>query len=104
MINKNTAILYYLKYPIVPILDYYIDADGNYVALDEGEIHTWVAGEKTSDGQATSPGEQYTSLTVETDWKYQDKLELASRILSAMGIENGDSMVYQYSQQLKVEQ
>jgi hypothetical protein len=50
MINTESTILYYMKYPNVPIYDYYIDVNGNYQYLTTGETHDWVTGETDSNG------------------------------------------------------
>jgi hypothetical protein len=105
MINKDTAVLYYMKYPNTPAYDYYRDVNGNYVYLAEGEVHVWATGEKDSSGNTKTIGDSdYTSLTIELEWKEQDKLEIASRILKALGVNLDRKGVSAYAQQLKNEQ
>jgi len=104
MINKNTTTLYYLKYPTAPIFDYYIDVNGNYVYLAAGATHTWVTGEKDSTGATHTTGDaDWNSLTVELEWKDQDKLKIVTKILRNLGIRLSDAEVFQYSQQQKSE-
>jgi len=105
MINKATAILYYIKEPTTPVYDYYIDVNGNYVYLDEGETHEWEAGQIDSDGTTHTVGDDdWDSKTIELEWKNQDKIEIASRILRDMGVELTRQEVQQYAQQLITEQ
>lgn len=105
MIDSSTAILYYIKNPNTPVYDYYIDVNGVYQYLAEGEIHTWVTGEKDSSGNTKTTGDpDYTSLTVESEWKDQDKLRLITRILRNLGVNLSDDDVIKYAQQQKVEQ
>ena len=104
MLNKNTTVLYYLKYPNTPILDWYQDVNGNYVYLTEGESHTWVTGEKDSSGNTKTTGDaDYVSTTVETEWKDQDKQAIAHRILRTLGVSIDQKDVAVYAQQMKSE-
>jgi hypothetical protein len=104
MTKISTSILYYMKYPNTPILDWYQDVNGNYVYLTEGEVHTWVTGEKDSNGSTKTTGDpDYTSLTVEVEWKDQDKEVIAHRILRTLGVSIDQQDVAQYAQQMKNE-
>jgi thymidylate synthase len=104
MTKISTSILYYLKYPNTPILDYYIDVNGNYVYLAEDEVHTWTTGEKDSSGNTKTTGDaDYISLTTEMEWKDQDKIDISHRILRTMGVEIGEKEVFEYAQKLKSE-
>jgi hypothetical protein len=103
-INKNTTILYYLKYPNTPIYDWYQDVNGNYVYLAESATHVWVTGEIDSSGTTHTTGDaNWNSLTIESDWKDQDKLEISNRILRTLGISIDQKDVAMYAQQLKNE-
>lgn len=46
----------------------------------------------------------HLSLTVELEWKNQDRLKIATRILRTMGVRLSEAEVFQYAQQLKIEQ
>lgn len=103
MININTTYLYYIKNPVTPILDYYVDVNGNYQYLSASEEHKWATGEKDSSGNTHTYGDQnYTSTTVELEWKDQDKLDIVSRILSLMGVNLDSGEIMQYAQELKL--
>ena len=75
---QNNFTLSYLRYPISPIYDYYIDATGLPVYLAAGEGHNWADGETDSSGvehneSSTSvSGYEYTSKTVELDFNEED--------------------------------
>jgi hypothetical protein len=73
----------YIEEPAEPAYDYYYDADGNLVYLEEGASHTLLAGEEYRDG--TSIG-IVNSITVELPYREEDKLIIASMILSKIGI------------------
>jgi len=104
MIKGSEAILYYIKYPATPIYDYYRDVNGNYVYLEEGATHVWATGEKDSTGGTHTAGDDdWSSLTIELEWKDQDRLKIASRILRIMGVKLSEAEVFQYAQQLKTE-
>jgi hypothetical protein len=104
-INKTTSILYYMKYPTTPVYDYYIDVNGNYQYLAEGATHVWTTGEKDSQGNTKTTGDpNYSSLTIECEWKDQDKLAITSKILRYMGIHLDEGEVLQYAQEMKTEQ
>lgn len=104
MISGNTTILYYMKYPDTPVYDYYIDVNGQYQYLAVGEVHKWTTGEIDSSGVTRTTGDpDYTSTTVELEWKDQDKLKISSKILRYMGIHLDEGEVLQYAQQLNIE-
>lgn len=96
--------LTYLRYPTTPKYDYYIQTNGLPVYLAAGEKHTWLAGQEDSSGNVKTGAEgEYTSLTVELDFNDEDKLKIAARILQAMSIPINEAGVFQYAEQLKIE-
>lgn len=101
MINKNTTTLMYLEYPSVPRYDYYVDTDGNYVYLAENETHLWQDGEKDSQGNIkSSTDSEYTSKTVELEFKDEDKLVIANRILRTLGVSMENNEVVEVSNEI----
>lgn len=108
-LDTNNFTFSYLRYPISPVYDYYIDANGVVQYLAEGEGHDWEDGETDSSGvihyasSGSLSGYEYTSLTKELDFNEEDKLKVAYRILQAVGVPINEAGVYQYAEQLKRE-
>jgi hypothetical protein len=104
MIDKSTTVLYYIKYPDIPFMDYYIDVNGVYQFLEENDIHLWDDGEIDSYGNSHNAGDSnYTSRTVELNWKKQDRIKIAERILRTMGVRLNEKQLFEYAQQSMME-
>jgi len=98
--NPNYLTLYYLRYPIEPILDGYFDSEDNFVYLSEGESHTLTTGEVALDG---TTGTTYTSKTVEMEWDEESKLKIADRILARLGVSLNDAGITQHAMAVEKE-
>jgi hypothetical protein len=104
MINKTTSILFYLKYPTIPFYDYYKDVNGRYHYLEAGETHSWVEGEVDSNGREKLGTESlYTSQTVEMNWKNEDKIIIAQRILATLGVRVNEKQLFEHAYTAKTE-
>lgn len=98
----------YLRYPLAPVYDYYIDVNDNTVFMPAGTTHTLTSGETYSDGTGyvTPPAPPTpnpnikTSQTVDLEWGVMDQLDIVSIMLSMMGVNLRDS-VMQYAEQMK---
>lgn len=102
--SDETLTVDYLRTPKEPILDYYIDADGAYQYLDEGETHTVVVGEVYP--VASSPptvGSEYSSTTIETIWNDVDKENILYMVLAYAGITVSRADIGQYFDAKRVE-
>lgn len=101
-LNKSYFTFSYLRYPVAPKYDYYIDANGVTHYLAAGATHTWASGETDSSGVVHTTG-TYTSLTVELDFNEEDKLKIVDKIIQAVSVPVNDGTAYQYAEQLKME-
>jgi hypothetical protein len=92
----------YLRYPTEPYLDgYVLDSNNEFVYLDEDEsVDLDSVGGESLDG--TSSG-TYNSKTVELEWKFEDKLEIAARIASSYGLSIDKSSLWEYGKMIKSE-
>lgn len=108
-LDQNNFTLSYLRYPTSPVYDYYIDANGLSIYLEEGEGHNWSDGETDSAGvvhyesSGSVSGYEYTSLTEELDFNEEDKLKIAYKIMQALAVPINEATVYQYAEQAKNE-
>ena len=95
----------YLKLPVVPFLDYYINANGLYTYLDEGATGINVpAGAVYSDGRAGPI--TVSSLTKDLEWHEHQTPIIINIILQKAGIILNDQTAIQYgiAKQTKEEQ
>jgi hypothetical protein len=99
--NITSAEFTYLRKPLTPVYDYYIDANANEVYLAAGTFHTLTTDETGSAGQTSGT---VTSLTVELDWDELFHVVFCNEVLSRVGINLKDGMVEQYINQAKQEQ
>ena len=99
--NITSAEFTYLRKPLTPVYDYYIDANANEVYLLTGTSHTLTTDETGSAGQTSGT---VTSLTVELDWDELFHVVFCNEVLSRVGINLKDGMVEQYINQAKQEQ
>lgn len=99
---KKVDYIYY-RYPLTPVYDYYINADGENIYLSEGEQHTLTAGEEGSAGQTYSPTSTttVTSLTQEFEFNDIDKIDIAILILSDIAQNLSDDRLQAYAQNAK---
>jgi len=103
-LNQSYFTFSYLRYVGEPFYDYYIDVNGLPHYLAEGATHTWVTGERDSNGTSHTTGDTaWTSLTKELDFNEEDKLKVATKILQAVSVPINEAGVYQYAEQLKNE-
>lgn len=79
----------YLRYPDDPYLDGYIDSNGNFNYLANGESPD--AGEELISGNTTSQ-------TIELEFEDEDKIEIAANMLSSLGIAYNKQSLFQYAQ------
>ncbi len=96
----------YLRLPIVPVLDYYINANGTYTYLDEDATNITIpAGAIYSDGVTTNPS-TVNSLTKNFEWHEHQTDIIINMILQKAGIVLGDQTAIQYgiAKQTKEEQ
>lgn len=91
----------YLKKPIDPVLDYYINSSGGEVFLDVGENHTWKSGEFDSSGNSGNVGNIYTSKTVDVQFEQNAFLHLARLVLMKVGINLKYFELTQFENQFK---
>ena len=78
-----TADLVYYRYPVVPVFDYYVDATGELVYLENGETHELTSGEVDSAGNTSGT---FTSASVELEWGDSEKIDITWLIIKNMGI------------------
>ena len=92
---------WYLKQPVQPFLDYYVDSSYNKTFLDAGESYTVVAGDTFPVYTGTAPvaGATYSSLTKEMEWRNFDKPSILYMILQKIGVAITDQMITEYSMQ-----
>ena len=86
--------LVYLKAPQSCIFDYYINAQGEIIYLDEDEIHTLLTDEVYRDG--TESG-QVVSISKELEWADNDKLRILEMVLMKLGVKMENGAVMQYA-------
>jgi hypothetical protein len=84
----------FLRYPTNPYYDYYIDSNGAYIYLEEGESHTLQAGEEGSAGQTSGV---VVSLSKELEWNEVGKLDIANLVLQHIGINLREGQLFQYA-------
>jgi len=90
----------YLRYPKTPYMDGYVDASGEFQYLDEGETKELSANETALDGSSDT---SYDSKTVELEWKMEDKIEIAARILADVGVSIDKMSLWQYRKMMQQE-
>ena len=108
--NSYEFLLSYLRYPLDVVLDYYVDATGNFQYLGASSGHNWVDGEYDSDGDeqtsasvSISGSYEYTSTTVEPEWNNDDRLKILEYILRDVGISIDQMSIYEYANMQKNE-
>lgn len=79
----STADLVYYRYPVTPVFDYYVDAAGELVYLENGEEHVLTEGEIDSAGNTSGT---FTSQSVELEWGDSEKIDITWLIIKNMGI------------------
>jgi hypothetical protein len=87
----------YLRYPTTPCYDYYIDAYGGYIYLQEGQKYTLQTGEQGSSGQTSGT---VTSLSRELEWNEIGKIDIANLVLQHIGINLREGQLFQYSEKV----
>jgi hypothetical protein len=92
----------YLRKPITPVYDYYIDANLNEIYLPAGSSHTLTSGETGSAGQTS--GTTVNSNTVELDWDPIFHIEFCNEVLQRVAPHLKDAQLAQYAAQSKAEQ
>lgn len=97
----TSATLTFYRYPITPILSYYIDLNGDIVPMEAGATHVLLEGETGSNGEGV--GETVTSSTVEHEWGEDTAPDMAYIILRNMGIPLGRADVFQAADKIKKE-
>lgn len=84
----------FLKKPTEPFFDYYWDANDDIIYMPEGSSHTLGAGEMYRDG--TTVG-LVNSISVELPFPDQEKIDVAYKILSKLGVPIQETMAAQYA-------
>lgn len=97
-----TAEFVYMKNPVKPVYDYYIDADLNYIYLDAGTTHLLADGETGSAGQTT--GTTVVSLTVEPEWNDLYFVEFCNEVLQKVSINLTSEQLRQYVKEVEGKQ
>ena len=90
----------YLREPLQPVYDYYMDANLNEVCLAYGQSYTLGAGETGSDG-TTSGG--VTSNTIELDWDNEIHPRIVSYIARDLGLNIREGDLVQFANMKKEE-
>jgi hypothetical protein len=96
--NLQRANFVYIRNPLTPVYDYYINADLEYVYMLPGTVHTLLTGEEGSLGQTTGTVQ---SLSVELEWNDINKIDISSIILSFLGINVREPQLQQYAEMSK---
>lgn len=93
----------YLKKPVKPVYDYYINLSDEETFLEEGEVHAWFTGEIGSDGKTKNPATDppYTSQTVELLFPQNVHTKLAMMLLSLVGINLSYKELLGYAEQIQ---
>lgn len=100
----NINISYY-RYPLQPVCDYYIDADGVLQFLGQGETHVWQNGEIDSDGDARVAGDpDWDSRTQELEFNEDFHENFIQELLVRVGIRLNERDVMQYAKALEQEE
>lgn len=95
--NLSNITLVYIRYPLTPKYDYYIDVNGNYVPLASGATHVWATGEIDSSGTTHTIGDpNYNSTTQELEYDRDIHPEFATRVLERAGVRMTNDMLAQY--------
>lgn len=84
----------YIRFPLIPVYDYYFDSNGAYVYLPQGSTHTLLAGEEGSQGQTTGT---VVSLSQEVEFDDTNKIDIAGLILQMIGINLREGQLFQYA-------
>lgn len=100
--NIATAEFVYMKNPVKPVYDYYIDADLNHIYLTAGATHLLTAGETGSAGQTA--GTTVTSLTVEPEWNDLYFVEFCNEVLQKVSINLTSEQLRQYVKEVEGKQ
>jgi len=99
--NATELQLSYIRIPVTPIYDYYMDQYGTEVCMAASTTHALGTGEIGSLGQTSGT---VSSLTVELEWDDYVHPQIAIRILEKLGVSLRESDIIQYSQLLKNDQ
>ena len=89
-----TVTLTYLRVPPSCIFDYYINAEGEVVYLDEKDDYALGTDEEYRDG--TDSG-TVSSISKELWWNDHDKLKILEMVLMKLGVKMENGAVMQYS-------
>ena len=92
----------YLRYPVDPIYDYYIDAFGDNIYLLPSTTHTLTGTEEGSAGQVAPT--IVTSTSVEIEFPKNTYIRIARLLLSKIGISLGMNELVQYSEMQQIKQ
>lgn len=96
--NMTSLKLSYIKKPVIPLYDYYLDANYNEVYLAASASHTLVSGEYGSAGQTAG---SVSSLTVELDIPEDLHLQFANYLLGKISMRDQNQLMYQAAQNEK---
>ncbi len=91
----------FMKNPLTPIYDYYIDANLNLIYLPEGSSHLLTTGETGSAGQVVGI---MVSLSKELEWNSLYHVEFCNEILQKVGINLKDEQLRAYVREVEGKQ
>lgn len=89
----------YLRMPVTPVYDYYINAIGEHIYLEPGTTYLLDTDEEGSQGQTA--GTVVTSLSAEAEWDDINKLDIISFVLADLGINIREGMLQQFAEMSK---
>jgi hypothetical protein len=88
----------YLRYPVKPVYDYYIKANGEYVYLAPGQAYALQPGEEGSQGQINTT---VVSQSVEIEWDEVNQLDIIYLMADFVGINLREMPLMQYANMMK---
>lgn len=100
--NAGSINITYIRYPLVPVYDYYVDEYANEVCLEPGDSHTLGSGEYGSAGQTS--GTTVSSTAVDIEWHERIHEHFVSRMLGKLGINILEPGLVQFSETGKAQQ
>lgn len=85
----------YLRFPVAPYFDYYIDANDKEQPIPAGQSHTLIAGESGPNGEVAPA--VLVGATVELEYTEDFHPEFLNGLLGKLGLPNRDQVIIQTS-------